>query len=128
MYTLRVSVSLMLEVTRVFATFLMFEAATAKVDHLDRTLGWVLEQYVLGLQVTMHDPVVSHQSQRSEHLRREAADKIGGKPLKSICLDELVEVDAQQLHGDAEVTPEVEMFRHFDDMVLLIRILASKGK
>jgi hypothetical protein len=77
------------------ATFLMLEAATAKVDDLDCTLGRVLKQYILGLQVTMYDPVVPHQSQRSEHLRRKATDKSGGKPLKSIRLDEFVEVDAK---------------------------------
>jgi len=78
-----------------FATFFMLEAATAKVDDLDRTLSWVLKQHVLGLQVAMHDPMMPHQRQGSKHLRCKAADESGRKPRKSIRLDELVKVDAK---------------------------------
>ena len=73
----------------------MLEAATTKVDDLDCTLSWVFEQHVLGLQVTMHDPVMPHQRQRSKHLRCKAADESGRKPRKSIRLDELIKVDAK---------------------------------
>jgi len=73
----------------------MLKTATTEVDDLERTLGWVLEQHVLGLQVTMHDAVVSHQRQRSKHLGRKAADESGSEPFKSIRLDELIEIDAK---------------------------------
>ena len=43
--------------------------------------------------------------------------------MEVVRLDELVEVDAQELHCDAEMATEVEVLGHLDDVVLLVRIL-----
>lgn len=71
----------------------------------------------------MHNPVMTHQGQGSQHLTSESPDESCRESDKAVCLDELVEVDAQQLHGDAQVTAEIEVLSHLDHMVLLFRIL-----
>ena len=43
--------------------------------------------------------------------------------MEVVRLDKLVEVDAQELHRNAEMSTEVEVLRHLDDMVLLLGIL-----
>ena len=43
--------------------------------------------------------------------------------MEVVRLDELVEVDAQELHRNAEMSAEVEVLRHLDDMVLLLLVL-----
>ena len=74
----------------------------------------------------MHDPMMPHQAQRHEHLTSEPSDERRREAYKPIRLDQLIEVDAKQLHRDAEMASEVEVFRHFDHMVLLVRILQSR--
>lgn len=67
--------------------------------------------------------MVPHQRERLKHLASEASDKSSGKAHETVRLDEFVQVDAQQLHGDTKVVAEVEVFRHLDNMVLLFLIL-----
>lgn len=71
----------------------------------------------------MYNPMVTHESQRLEHLVREPPNEPSREPDKAVGLDELVEVDAQELHRDAEMASEVEVFRHLNDMVLLLGVL-----
>lgn len=71
----------------------------------------------------MHNPVMTHQGQGSQHLTSEPPDESRRESDEAVCLDELVEIDAQQLHGDAQVTAEIEVLSHLDHMVLLFRIL-----
>ena len=66
-----------------------------------------------------------HQTQRHDHLARKTAYQSGGEADESVGLDQLVQVDAQQFHRDAQVIAEVKVFRHLDDMVLLLVILHS---
>lgn len=49
----------------------------------------------------MNNPVVSHEHKGHEHLRGESSNQGSCEPNKSISLDKLVKVDAQQLHRNA---------------------------
>lgn len=71
----------------------------------------------------MNDSVLPHQRQRHQHLTREATNERGRESNESIGFDQFVQVNTQQLHRDAQVIAEVEMFSHFDNMVFFIRIL-----
>lgn len=53
----------------------------------------------------------------------EATNERGRKSNESIGFDQFIEVDAQQLHGNAQVITEVKMFGHFDNMMFFIGIL-----
>ena len=79
----------------------------------------------LRLEVTVYDAMVPHEGQRQQHLAREAADESGREAHEAVRLDQLVEIDAQQLHGDTKVVAEIEMFSHLDNMVLFVMILWS---
>jgi hypothetical protein len=124
---------------RVTHTFLVLQATTSEIDHLDGTFRRVFKQHVLHkintgiwwgkgtqylwFQITMNDAMVPHQGQWHQHLARETAYEACCETNKTVCLDELVEVNAQKFHGNAKVASEVEVFRHLDDVVLLIRVL-----
>lgn len=64
----------------------------------------------------------THELQRSEHLRREPADQNRGEPNKAVGLDELVQVDTQKLSHDTQVTPKVKVFRHPNQVVLVLGV------
>lgn len=67
--------------------------------------------------------MVTHQRQRQQHLTCEPANQCCRETDKSIGLDQLIKIDAQQLHGYAQMISEIEVLCHLDDMVLFIRIL-----
>ena len=69
--------------------------------------------------------MMTHKRERLQHLTREATNETGREPMEVVRLDQLVEVDAQELHRNAQVSTEVEMFGHFNDMVFLFRVLTS---
>lgn len=73
----------------------------------------------------MNDTVVSHQRQRLQHLTREPPNERCREPNKAIGLDQLVQVDTEQLGGNAQMTTEVEMLDHLKNMVFLILILQT---
>lgn len=77
----------------------------------------------LWFQITMYNAVVPHECQRLQHLTSEPANQCGSESDKVIGFDQLVEVDTQQFRCNAEMTPEVEVFRHFDNMMFLVRVL-----
>jgi hypothetical protein len=81
----------------------------------------------LWLEITMHDPVLSHQGQRHQHLIREATNKGGCEPDESVSFNELVQIDAQQFHCNAQMIAEIEMLIHLYDMVLFVRVLNNKA-
>lgn len=74
----------------------------------------------------MHDTMMAHQRQRQKHLTCEPPYERSGKSYETVRLDELVEVDAQELHRDAEVASEIEILGHFDDMMLLLLVLRGE--
>lgn len=75
----------------------------------------------------MYNAVMSHQGQGLQHLTGEASNQSGGEAYEAIGLDQFVQVDAQELHGDAQVTAEIKMLSHFDNMVLLFSVLNNHG-
>lgn len=79
----------------------------------------------LWLEIAVHDPMVPHENETLKELDREPPDESRREPRERVCLDELVQVDAQQLCRDAEMVPEVEVLRHPDDVVLLVRVLSN---
>lgn len=71
----------------------------------------------------MHNPVMAHQGQRGKHLTSEPSNEGCGESDEAVRLDELVEVDAQEFHGDTKMTTEIEVFSHLDHMVFLFGVL-----
>jgi len=106
--------------------FLMFKAATAEVDDFNGTLSWVLQEDVLWLQIAMDDSMMAHQAQGHDHLTGEPPNQGGREAHETIGLDQLVQVDTEQFHGDAQVVSEVKVFCHLDDMMLLFLVPFTK--
>ena len=53
-----------------------------------------------GLEVTVHDTMMTHERERLQHLACEPADKTGCEAMEVVRLDQLIQVDAEQLHRD----------------------------
>ena len=70
--------------------------------------------------------MLSHKQQRLQHLTGKATDERGGETVEVVRFDQLIKVDAQQLHRNTQVTTEVEVFSHLDDMVLLLSVLSTR--
>lgn len=77
----------------------------------------------LRLEITMNDPMVSHEGQRLQHLTSESANKGCREPDEVVRLDQFIKVDAQQLHRNAQVATKIEVLRHLDDVMLFVLIL-----
>ena len=77
----------------------------------------------LRFEIAVNYFVVAHKSQWLKHLGRKAPYKSCRKSNEAVRFDELVEVYAEQFHGDTQVTTEVEVLSHFDNMMFFIRIL-----
>lgn len=58
-------------------------------------------------------------------MARESPNQRGGEADEAIGFDQFVQVDAEQLHRDTEMIPEVEVLSHLDDMVLLFLVLRN---
>jgi len=78
----------------------------------------------LGFQITMHDPMRPHELQRSKHLDREPPHKRRGESAKVVGLDQLVQIDAEQLGDDTQMTSEIKVIRHSDHIMLVLWILS----
>lgn len=123
----------------------MVEAAASKVNDFDTTFRWMPKKDVLTwtvnqnkpysnnynpsdlwFQVTVHDTVMPHEGQRQQHLACETTDEGSRKSYEAIGLDQLVQVDTEEFHGDAQMVSEIEMFRHFDNMMFFIGILKRR--
>lgn len=102
--------------------FLVLEAAGAKVDHLDRRLGRVLEQDILWLEIAVHDTMKTKKRKRGKNLDRKTTNERGRESSESIRLDEFVKIDTEQLRNDAEMRAKGERVDHTNDVVLLLRI------
>ena len=74
----------------------------------------------------MDDAVVTHECQGLQHLTCETTNQASRKSMEVVGLDQFIEVDAEQFHRDAQVTTEVEVLSHLDDMMLLVRVLTLK--
>lgn len=122
----------------------MLHTAASEIDDLDGALRRVAEKNILAmyqskhvpeakritnlrLQITVHHAMMPHQAQGQQHLARKTTNQRRGEASERVCLDQLVEIYAQKLHGDAQMIPEVEMFRHFDDMMSSFGILQTSS-
>lgn len=75
----------------------------------------------------MDDTMMSHERQGQEHLRSEPPNEGSREAHKAIGLDQLVQVETQKLHCNAEMATEVEVFDHLRNMVLPIGILEGRS-
>ena len=93
-------------------------------EHDAGLIGYVVTY--LRFQIAMYDSMVTHKGQRPKYLGRESADKSSGESNKIIGLDQLVQVDAEELHSDAQMSTEIKVLCHLDNVVLFIGILESR--
>ena len=107
-------------------TLFVLKAAGTKVDDLDGAFPRMPQENVLRLEIAMYDTMMAHEAERQECLRRETADEAGRETGKIVGLDELIEIDAEELHCDAQVVAEIERLGHFDDVELLVWIPLGK--
>lgn len=121
-------------------TFLVLETAATEIDDLDGTLRRVTKKNILqskisscrgdrsartylGFEIAVDNAMVTHQREGLQHLACEPSNETGCEAMEVVRLDQLVEVDAQELHRNAQMATEVEVLGHLDDVVLLVRIL-----
>jgi len=121
-------------------TFLMFEAATAEIDHFDCAFSWMAEKDVLErsfsigplaeknvtyfrLQVAMNNSMMPHERKGHQHLTCKPSNEGSRKSNETISLDQFVQIDTEQFHGYAKMISEVKVLSHLYDMMPLIRIL-----
>lgn len=100
-----------------------FEAAGSEINDLDLRVQGVRQQNVLGLQVTVDDLLLLQKNQRGQDLLAETTDQTQREALELVCFDELVQVHAKQLRGDAKMASEVEALCKVDHTVLVVGIL-----
>ena len=82
----------------------------------------------LRLQITMHNPMMSHQNQTLQELNGESSNEGRRESSERVGFDEFVEVDAEEFGSDAEMVSEVEVFGHSDDVVFLFWVLEERKK
>ena len=56
----------------------------------------------------------------------ELPDQLKGEPLELVLLDQLVQVDAEQLEGDAHVAPEHKVVVHVDQVEGVVLVLLAQ--
>jgi hypothetical protein len=88
----------------------------------------MFQQHVLGLEVAVDDAVMTHQAERQQHLVGEAADKGRREADEAVRLDELVQIHAEELHRDTQMSAEGEVLDHLDDLVLVLRVLVDHSQ
>ena len=72
-----------------------------------------------------HPPTPTHNArapERRKHLRAKAADEAEAEARKVVLLDELVQVKAEQLEGDAQVRAERKVLGDVHDVVRVARV------
>lgn len=80
-------------------------------------------QSYLWLKIAVNDPVRPHQLQRGEHLGSETPNQSCCKSAEIVGLDQLVQVDAEKLGDDAQMTAEIEMVRHPNHVMFVLWVL-----
>ena len=71
----------------------------------------------------MYDPMRPHELQRSKHLNRKSPNECRRESAEIVCLDQLVQVDAEQLGNDAQMTPEIKVIRHSHHVMFVLWVL-----
>lgn len=106
--------------------FFILETARAKINHPNLAFPWMHQQNVFRLQVAVHDACLPHERKTCQHLLRKPPNKQCTEPVKVVGLNELVQIDAQQLHRDTQMLPERERVRHVHHTLLLLGITARE--
>ena len=101
----------------------MVVAAGAKVDHLQPAPARLLEEDVLRFQVAVDNPVAVEHVEALEDGVAELTHEGRAETLELVPLDELVEVHAEELKGEADVVPEREVVDEVDDVVRAVGVL-----
>lgn len=86
----------------------MLEHARAEIDQFYACARFVLQQYVLGFDVGVDDPVLFQEYEGVEDLDCECADVRHLDRLELVQLHQVVEAYAQQLGYDANVLAEYD--------------------
>lgn len=88
--------------------FLTFEATGSKVDESYTGLSRLLQDYVFGLQVAVHDVMLHsrkkycfEEHQRLQNLHSQLSDEVECETLKLVFLHEVVEAHVEQLEDNA---------------------------
>lgn len=81
------------------------------------------KQDVFGFQVAVDDAMAFKQVECWQHLLCEAADEWEWEAFEFISFDELIQVHAEELGGDAEVAAEVEGLGEVDHAMSIVGIL-----
>ena len=92
-------------------------------SYLNSAAALLLEEDVLRLHVAVDDLVPVEEVEALQQRVRELADELEAEPLELVLLDELVEVDAEELEGDAGVVAEREVVEEVDDVVRVVLVL-----
>ena len=74
----------------------------------------------------MYHPLAAEELERHQDLLREAADESQREPPEVVVLEEIVQVDGEELEGDAQVAAEVEVFLHLHQVVLVLLVLVPQ--
>lgn len=72
--------------------------------------------------------MMTHQRKGQQHLARKAPDQRSRKANETVRFDKLIKINAEELHCNAQVVPEVKVFSHLDHMVFLFRVLEDSQK
>ena len=92
-------------------------------SYLNSAAALLLEEDVLRLHVAVDDLVPVEEVEALQQRVGELADELEAEPLELVLLDELVEVDAEELEGDAGVVAEREVVEEVDDVVRVVLVL-----
>jgi hypothetical protein len=92
------------------------KACAAEVDELYFAGFNARDERILGLDIAMYDGVLAEKRERLEKLGDEGADKFKGDTTEMVLLDELIQVHAELLEGDAQVVGAGEGVEHADDV------------
>ena len=95
-------------------------------SYLDSAPALLLEQHVLRLHVAVDDLVPVEQVQALQQRVRELAHQLQREALELVLLDELVQVYAEQLEGEAGVAAEGEVVVQVDDVVRVVFVLLAQ--
>jgi len=101
-------------------------ARTAEVDHLDAAGTAVFQQHVLRFEVAVDDVLASQKPQTLDERISKSPDEVEAETLVVVLLDQLVQVQTEQFEADAQMTAEIEVVEHVNDVVDTVFITASE--
>ncbi len=95
-------------------------------SYLDSTPSLLLQKHVLGFHITVNDFVLCEGVETLEEGVSKLPDQLETKALELVLLDEFVEVEGEELKGDAGMAPECKVVRHVDDVHPIVLVEVSE--